>query len=141
MAIANRYHSAETIEAAFQCCCIINNMLSDQTLAESEIPEERNGDNLDSLDPNFNDLAEEELNEVDVEVGNGDVGILIGNAEGTAVAAEITSRRGTEAAAAVEDTAVAGTKRTLIATDHESTISVVNFIYKDSKSKVFSRLY
>jgi hypothetical protein len=55
---ANRCHSVEIIEKAFQCCCILHNMLLDQSEAMAEDPNEANTVHLEALDPNFDDPDE-----------------------------------------------------------------------------------
>ena len=57
--VANRSHSAKTIECAFQCCCIIHNMLLDQSTDKRENADEATELLLNALDPNLNDPTEE----------------------------------------------------------------------------------
>ena len=71
--VANRCHSPEIIEKAFECCCIINNILLDQSTEEAEEIEDAKEASLDALDPN-RDATDEVVaeEEGDAEDGLGD---------------------------------------------------------------------
>ena len=67
--VANRCHSAKTIEKAFECCCIIHNKLLDQSAGKQEDADDALEAHLDALDPNQNDPSEEAWEQEDVVLG------------------------------------------------------------------------